>query len=246
MVGFVIKSFWRNQVVGRHYRQLTRLELLQQLADQLISIKRPHPIRVAIDGVDAAGKTTLADELVSPLQKRGRPVIRASIDGFHQPREIRYRRGPTSPAGYYLDSFDNEAIRSLLLEPLGPGGNSQYQTRIFDFRCEVPVHSPTYSAQTGAILLFDGVFLLRPELHNYWDFKIFVDVTFEVSVVRATRRDQRLFGSAEIAAERYRQRYLPGQQLYARNCHPKERADIVVNNNDPMNPDICIVANNSP
>jgi hypothetical protein len=41
-------------------------------------------VRVAIDGVDGVGKTTLADELVAPLQLLGRDVIRASIDGFHQ------------------------------------------------------------------------------------------------------------------------------------------------------------------
>jgi hypothetical protein len=28
------------------------------------------------------GKTTLADELVAPLQALGRTVIRASVDGF--------------------------------------------------------------------------------------------------------------------------------------------------------------------
>jgi uridine kinase len=32
--------------------------------------------------VDAAGKTTLADELGALLAARGRPVIRAGIDGF--------------------------------------------------------------------------------------------------------------------------------------------------------------------
>jgi uridine kinase len=41
----------------------------------------PHPTRVAIDGVDAAGKTTLDDELAEVLRERGRGVIRASIDG---------------------------------------------------------------------------------------------------------------------------------------------------------------------
>jgi hypothetical protein len=34
-----------------------------------------HPVRVAVDGVDAAGKTSLADELVGPLAARGRTVL---------------------------------------------------------------------------------------------------------------------------------------------------------------------------
>jgi uridine kinase len=224
---------------------MSRSQLLQRLADQLTSIKRPHPIRVAIDGVDAAGKTLLADELILPLRERGYPIIRASIDGFHNPRKIRYKRGSTSPEGYYYDSFDYQAIKSLVLDPLGPNGNFQYQTAMFSFRADSPILSPIHRAPPEAILLFDGVFLLRPELYDYWDFKIFVEVSFEVSVERASRRDQILFGTAEAVKEQYWQRYVPGQQIYIQNCRPRERADVVIENNDPVNPTMYFQAKNS-
>ena len=42
---------------------------------------RYHP-RVAIDGVDGAGKTTLPDELAPVIEGAGRGVVRASIDGL--------------------------------------------------------------------------------------------------------------------------------------------------------------------
>ena len=71
----------------------TREQAHHQLADILVS--RPHssPLRVAIDGIDAAGKTTLADKLAPLIEAQGRPVIRASIDGFHRLRSLRYRLG---------------------------------------------------------------------------------------------------------------------------------------------------------
>ena len=56
-----------------------------------------------------------ADELAAVLRDRGHTVIRASVDGFHNPREIRYQRGRQSPAGYYLDSFDYDRLRRVLL-----------------------------------------------------------------------------------------------------------------------------------
>ncbi len=59
-----------------------RKHLLNELADRLAAIEREHPLRVAIDGVDASGKTTFADELALLVEARGRSVIRASIDGF--------------------------------------------------------------------------------------------------------------------------------------------------------------------
>lgn len=189
-------------------------------------------MRVAIDGVDGAGKTTLADELVRPLRERGRPVLRASIDRFHNPRAVRYRRGPTSPEGYYRDSFDYQALTSVLLEPLGPGGDLRCRTAVFDFRTDSAMPSPVHHVQPGTILLFDGVFLLRPELYRYWDYTVFVAVDFEVSVERAVHRDLALFGTPEAVREQYRQRYVPGQQAYLRECRPGERADAVVENDD--------------
>src|SRR5713101_8013372 len=106
---------------------MTREQLLRHLSAKLLSLPSKHPIRVALDGIDAAGKTMLADELAPLIEAQGRPVIRASIDGFHQPRSVRYQRGPVSPEGYYEDSFDYASLNAVLLHPLGPQGNGHYQ-----------------------------------------------------------------------------------------------------------------------
>ena len=71
----------------------TREQVLYQMAGILVSRIHPHPLRVAIDGIDAAGKTMLADEMVPLFEAQGRPVIRTSIDGFHRLRSLRYRLG---------------------------------------------------------------------------------------------------------------------------------------------------------
>jgi len=69
----------------------TRAELLRRLAEVIESARPAHPVRVAIDGPPAAGKTTLADEFAVFLRSRGREVIRASTDGFHRVFEVRWR-----------------------------------------------------------------------------------------------------------------------------------------------------------
>jgi uridine kinase len=61
--------------------------VLRQLAECILALHHSHPVRVAIDGVDAAGKTTIANALSPIIACSGRHVIRASIDGFHRPRE---------------------------------------------------------------------------------------------------------------------------------------------------------------
>src|SRR6185295_11684400 len=90
--------------------EMKREVLADTLVSMIAAIQRDHPLRVGIDGVDGVGKTTLADELVGPLRNLNRRVIRASVDGFHNPASIRYRQGPLSPRGYFLDSFNYEAL----------------------------------------------------------------------------------------------------------------------------------------
>ena len=217
---------------------MTRETVLSQLADMIVSLQRSHPLRVAIDGIDASGKTTLADQLMPVIEQRGRPVIRASIDGFHRPRNERYQRGPHSPEGYYKDSFDYPSLQSALLHPLGPNGNRRYRHEIFDVHNDIPFVTKEEQAPADAILLFDSVFLLRPELNTLWDYRIFVHVDFEVALQRAMVRDQALFGSPQAVQARYFQRYIPGQRLYFQLAHPQKLADVIVENNDPAHPEL--------
>lgn len=204
--------------------------MLEQLAAAIAARRLDHPTRVAIDGVDGSGKTTLADELVEPIRRAGRDVIRASVDGFHNPRAVRYTRGPDSPEGYFLDSFDYTTLKRELLDPLGPDGDASFRTAAFDYRVDRPVASPRRVAPRDAVLLFDGVFLSRPELQASWDLTIWLDVPFEVTVERAVARDSRDGGDAAITRGKYERRYVPGQRLYLTRCRPRERADIVVDN----------------
>src|ERR1700753_1233190 len=146
-----------------------RGELLARLAGAIESVTSSHPLRVAVDGPPAAGKTTLADELALLLRSRGREVIRASAESFHLPRARRYRRGEFSPEANYHDSFDYDTLRRVLLDPLGPDGDRRYQHAVYDFDTDIVWPPPVTTAPADAVLLLDGVFLLRPELIGRWD-----------------------------------------------------------------------------
>ena len=210
---------------------------LDQLAAAIAAVRVDHPTRVAIDGVDGVGKTTLAEELVEPLARTGRQIIRASVDGFHRPRAARYRRGADSPEGYFLDSFDYSALTAELLDPLGPDGARRFRSAAFDYRTDEPVNAPRQTARADAILLFDGVFLQRSELANSWDFRIWVEAPFDVTVPRAVRRDAAGDHEAPLEAK-YRRRYVPGQIMYLTQCSPRETADVIVNNAVFDDPDL--------
>lgn len=207
-----------------------RARLLGTLADRLAAQPAAPALRVAVDGVDGAGKTTFADELAEVLRNRGRTVIRASIDGFHAPRDVRYRRGRASPEGFYRDSYDLEGLRSALLDPLGPGGSGRYRTATFDHTTDLPVREPEQVALPGTVLIVDGLFLHRPEVRDVWDDSVFLRVPFTVSVPRGAARGPG-YGSPDSHAESNR-RYVQGNRLYFREADPERHAGVVVDNSD--------------
>jgi uridine kinase len=187
---------------------------------------------VAIDGPDAAGKTTLADSLLGLLS---RPVLRASIDAFHRPRAARLARGPLSPEGCYRDTFDLDALVDELLEPFAAGATT-VATGVFDHARDLPARTEATHVPGNAVLVVDGVFLLRPELRGRWDLAVHLHVPPETTIERALGRDAELMGGAEQVLVRYRERYLPAQELYRAEADPSAHADLVVDSSDPAHP----------
>jgi uridine kinase len=215
-----------------------RAALLRELADLVMGVQAGlhHVVRVAVDGPDAAGKSTFADALAAAVRMRGHSAIRASIDGFHRPRAERHARGELSSAGYYLDSFDLARLRADLLEPLGPAGSGSYRAAAFDHESDRPVAEPVRIAAARSVLVVDGVFLLRPELRDCWEVAVYLDANDSEILERALARDTARMGGADAVRERYVQRYLPAQRRYERDVDPRGLADVVIENSDPSRP----------
>lgn len=204
-----------------------RLEKVEELAEVIASLDVEHPLRVAIDGRTASGKTTLADEIAAVLKQTGREVVRTGIDGFHNPKAIRYARGRRSAKGYYCDARNCDAIITELLEPLGPNGDRSYKTSNFDLEKDEPVHQSRLRACEDAIFLIDGTFLQRPELRNYWDYVVYVAVSEETARRRGILRDANKLGGESAAARVYDERYLGAFAFYTKEIDPFAGADAI-------------------
>jgi len=205
-----------------------RVAVLDRVTRPVLQLPSHGIVRVGIDGVDGAGKTVFADEIGDILAASGRAVIRATVDGFHHPKPVRYRLGKCSPEGFYRDSYDYAALERVLLGPLSPGGTGRFRRAIFDVDADVAVAAPEEQAAAGSILLFDGIFLHRPELRGYWDLSIFLRVEW-IRNHRLRSEPARAAGPPDLAPHR---RYLEGQNIYLAECRPWERASIVIDNDD--------------
>lgn len=209
-----------------------RDRLFADLGERIDKIAGDGLTMVAIDGVDGAGKTTFADALAAWLEAEGRVVVRAGVDGFHNRRALRYRRGKDSPEGFFRDSYDYDALRTSLLYPARIG--KPFRTAVFDVRANRKATVNPLTVPLPALLLFDGIFLNRPELRDEWDLSVFLDVPFAVSYARMAKRD----GCDPDPDAESNRRYHDGQQLYFRECRPREVADVVIDYADVEMPAI--------
>jgi uridine kinase len=170
----------------------------------------------------------LGDELAAELEQAGRDLVRVSIDGFHHPRERRYRRGRDDPEGFFRDSYDYARFRALVLDAFEPDGSGVYVATTFDAESNRVVAVDPVQAPRRAILIVDGIFLHRPELAPAWDYSIWLAVPFDISVPRGAQRG---YGDPDPRAASNR-RYVEGQRLYIAECNPAERASVVVDNSN--------------
>ncbi len=207
------------------------MNLADALAQLIDSQSVEGRLLVAVDGPDAAGKTTLARAVAERLT---RPWLSVSIDDWHNPREHRLRRGAESADGYYLDSFDHDGLVAGCLAPFA-SGSRRIRTAGFDHVADTAVQM-WQEVAADAVLIVEGVFLLRPELRGRWDLSVYLHVDEAVTLDRAVIRDVPQLGSEEEVRRRYERRYLPGQALYRELAAPGDAADVLVDNTDPAQP----------
>ena len=119
MQAFESVSTWR-QPVPRP-ASAARTKLIDDVAGNVAQLS-PGRLRVAVDGMTAAGKTSFGHELAAALRGLGRATLRASFDDFknswREARDLGYDR--VSGEGYYRNAYDFRSARDLLLGG-GPG-----------------------------------------------------------------------------------------------------------------------------
>jgi uridine kinase len=214
---------------------------IKSISDFILSKKSPDkPLLVGINGIDGSGKTSIARNITEYLSDIGKSVATVSIDDFHNPREKRYAKGSDSPEGYYYDSMNFDAFKTKLLEPIKKALEFpiKIHSKIFDLHSDKP-QSIEISISEDSIVIVEGVFLFKPDMIDFFDIKVFIDVEREVITERMIARDLPS-DATSLEIENYRtrieQKYMAGQDIYLSKSDAKNKADIVIDNNDYKNP----------
>ncbi len=188
-------------------QQMSQAEFATYIAQ---SVRTRHtqsraPQFIALSGRDCTGKSTLAIGVQEQLNHLGLRVTLLSIDAFLIPRHL---RTPSTPE--HIDYFENAFNYDALGQALETVRDSTFST----------------DSNSCDIVLVEGVFLLRKELYNWWDFTVWVEVDTAVIMNRAIKRDKEYFGDECTVRRVYENRCLPAQDYHIQRDLPKQNADI--------------------
>ena len=107
---------------------------------------------------------------------------------------------------------------------------------LLDLDTDTYTNTKTFEVTGNTVMIVEGVLLYRMPLDDLFDYRIFLDVSFDEVLHRARERDVPKYG--EVFLQRYTDRYIPAQKLYLDEFRPKEKCQIVINNNDFQKPSI--------
>jgi phosphoglycolate phosphatase-like HAD superfamily hydrolase/uridine kinase len=209
-----------------------RLPVFERINADISSKKqKDRAFVIGINGIDCSGKSTFAKALESYLKAQGRPTQLIAIDDFHNPQDIRY--SGSSPAdNYYHKSFNIEKLVNKLLKPVHERADVATSLNLLNLETDEYDITKRYSIRRDTIVILEGVFLFRKELADFIDYKIYLDIPFNLCRKRARERDD------PTTFNKYDEKYLPAQRKYILDCSPLSQSEIVIDNSDPEYPKV--------
>lgn len=203
--------------------------LFVKLKEEILRLQKlkEKPLRVAINGVEGAGKTTFAASFCTFLQRDGVGAIHVSIDGFHYNKAYRYQQGRNSAKGYYEDSYQEEAfVEKVLLA--SQKEFPSYIKAVHDLKTDEYLDLAPIHINNDSVLITDGAYLFKPAYIQHWDLKIYLEVDFDTARGRGVQRDCLHLGGIIEAEEKFKKRYHAASKLYIESCQPQTKADWLI------------------
>jgi phosphoglycolate phosphatase len=191
---------------------------------------------LGVNGVDTSGKTQFSIALNIYLKARGYRTTLIHLDDFHNPSKIR-SQGANPIDSYINNAFNLELLKNEILAPLKQGQDINKELNLLDLDKDTYTNNKHFDISKNNIVILEGVLLYREPINEYFDCKIFLDISFEEVIKRATLRDVPKYGDEFL--ERYKQKYIPIQQWYLEKYNPKTISQCVIDNTDYNTPQIA-------
>ena len=161
---------------------------------------------IGINGLDCAGKTTLALNLVRQFEDFGRKVILL-----------------------HVDDFNNKAVQQRVYAAYANGG---FSNDLFELYYNESVDYSALASAVGAAtvpnqtVIVEGVFLYKPALSCLFDYKVFLEC--DVDLARSRYAKRKLAIVDERPTTVFDDIWLPAFTRYCGEFSPARIADTVI------------------
>lgn len=189
------------------------LAALSPFLEQLNALLARQPVRLAIEGGSASGKTTLA----AWLQQTYDAAVFHMDDFFLRP-EQRTAARLNEPGG----NVDRERFAEEVLHSLCEGRPVVYRR----FDCKMQTLSPPITVEPRMLTIVEGAYSMHPALADAYDLSLFLDV----DPARQRQRIQNRNTKAE--AQRFFEHWIPLENRYFDACNVRARCTCVLTVNE--------------
>lgn len=171
-------------------------------------LKTNKKVVIAVDGMCASGKTTLAQQI---KENFGGTVIHA--DSFFLPLELRSEERLNEPGGnFHRERFIDEVINNLNKE--------RFEYGVFD--CAVCEITKTEAVSEKRLIIIEGSYCMHPELTDAYDFRIFTLTCEETQLKRIFHRN------GEDSLPAFKSKWIPMENKYFDFFGIREKCDAVI------------------
>lgn len=204
------------------------MDSIEELCCSIIEKKESHDggrlFTAAISGIDASGKGYVGRLLQEQLEKDGYKIANINIDPWQNPIPVRIQK--ENPAeNVYENIFRWNDFFEQLIFPLQKNKRIYLETE--GIRTDADIYYPlVYDFKNIDILLIEGIFLFKRKFLHYYDYKIWIECSFETGLTRAIKRNVEKLNEERLIHD-YQTYYYAAQRLHFEKDDPKGNADII-------------------
>ena len=164
------------------------------------------PYIIGINGIDCAGKTTLAKDLSGRLEQSGIKNQVFHIDDFNNPK------------------VEKETYRAFASGNWNENDFDRYYESIIDFQKAREAIKKV--AAINEIVIVEGIFIFRQKLKITFDYRIYLEVDASVALARFEQR-RRLIGDAR-SVEIFEDIWVRAHNKYVSEVNPQKISNLII------------------
>ncbi|WP_410511495.1 uridine kinase [Paenibacillus sp. BR2-3] len=185
---------------------------IREVLEEILRVNRnKKSIIIGIDGCGGAGKSTYAQKLRDHYHGE-LPASIVHMDDFYLPSN---RRGDEND-GIGVN-FDWRRLLDQVLIPIKNHTDGFYQR--YDWNKDA---LDDWHRVPIGLLVVEGVYALRQELVDYYDYSIWIETDFSTRLARGIERD------GENMRHTWEEVWMPAEQKYVELEQPHEKADLII------------------